>query len=282
MARRPAVALLVLVAAVLIVLGLPLQHLHGVTRPAAFADHAAALSTDPVVRDALSDAAVEAVVDAVEDVSPAAGPAARAVVAPRADRVVASAAFRRAFRGTARRGLRQVVDADRRRVTFTVTDVAGLTTETTGALPAELDRLLRSVGPVPIFSFARGHDAAARTARLEQLGAAGLPLLVGAGVLLLLAIAVAPVRRTTVRACGLAVLGSAAVVVAAEQLARALTLGAAGSGQDRDVAAAVWDELLSGLRTEALVLVALGLVVALGATVLGRPRAAGRPAYPLG
>lgn len=282
MARRPAAATLVLVAAVLLVLGLPLQHLHGVTRPGTFAEHAASLSEEPVVRDALADAAVEAVVDAVEEVSPAAGPFARGVVAPRADRVVASAAFRRAFRGTARRGLRQVVDVDRRRVTFTVTDVAGLTTETTGTLPADLDRLLRSAGPVPIVSFERSRDAAARTGRAADLGAVGVPLLAGACALLLLAVLVAPVRRRAVRAGGLAALGAGLVVVATEQLARALALGAAGGGQDRDVAAAVWDELLSGLRTEALVLAAAGLLVALVASVVGRPRAAGRPAYPLG
>lgn len=282
MARRPAAAALVLVAALLILLGLPLQHLHGVTRPAAFADRAADLSTEPAVRDALADAAVDAVGDAVEDVSPVAAPAARRIVAPRADRVVASAAFRRAFRGTARRGLRQVVDGDRRRVTFTVADVAGLTTEATGPLPAELDRLLRSAGAVPIFTFERSRDAAARTDRAERLAAAGLPLLVGAGVLLVLAVLLSPTRRRTVRAGGLAVLGATAVVLLAEQVARAVVLGSAGTGRDRDVAAAVWDALLSGLRPEALVLAALGLGVALVASLGGRRRPAGRPAYPLG
>lgn len=282
MARRPVAATLVLVVALLLVVGLPLQHLHGITRPGAFADHAASLSEEPVVRDALADAAVDAVVDAVEDVSPAAGPVARRVVAPRADRVVASAAFRRAWRSTARRGLRQVVDGDRRRVTFTVADVADLTTETTGTLPADLDRLLRSVGPVPIFGFDRSRGSASRTAAVERASAAGLPLLVGAAVLLLVAVLVAPVRRRAVRSAGLAMLGAGVVVVVAEQVSRALALGSAGTGADRDVAAAVWDELLSGLRVEALVLAAAGLLIALVASVVGRPRPAGRPAYPLG
>lgn len=282
MARRRAAALLVLLAGVLLLIGLPLHHLHAVTRSDAFAGHAASLAQERVVQDALSDAAVDAVVDAVEDVNAAAGPVARRLIAPRADRVVASAAFRRAFRSTARRGLRSVLDEDRRRVTFTVTDVAGVATEATGTLPAELDALLRSAGAVPIFSFDRSRTTATRTARVERLSAAGQPLLLAATLALVLALAVSPVRARTATRCGLAVLGAALVVLLGELLARTLTLGGAAPGQDRDVAAAVWDELLGGLRTEALVLAGAGLVVAVVAGLVARPQPAGRPAYPLG
>lgn len=283
MARRPAATLLVLVAAVLIAVGLPLHHLHGIARPAAFADHAGTLVEQPVVRAALADAAVDAVVAAVEDdVSPAAGPVARRLIAPRASRVVASAAFRRAFRSTARRGLRSVVDEDRRRVTFTVTDVAGIATEATGALPAQLGTLLRSAGAVPIFSFERSRTTAVRTARVERLSGAGQPLLLAATLALVLALAVSPARGPTATRCGLAVLAAAVVVLAGELIARSVTLGGAAEGQDRDVAAAVWDELLGGLRTEALLLAGAGLVVALAARLASRPRTPSRPAYPVG
>jgi len=281
-ARRRTAAVLVLLAAVLLALGLPLRQTHEVTRPDAFADRAERLAREPVVQAALADAATDAIVDAVVEFEPSAGDLVRREVAPRAQRVVASAAFRRAWRGTARRGLRRVVDDDRRRVVFDVGDVAGVTAEATGPLPTGLEVLLRRAGDVPVFSFRRSTVAAERTASVERASSLGLPLLAAGAAALLLAVLLSPARRATAARGGLAMLGAGLVVAAAEIVSRSLVLGAAAPGQDRDVAAAVWDELVGGLRTDALLLAGAGLLVAAIAGLAGRSRPAGRPAYPLG
>jgi hypothetical protein len=54
------------------------------------------------------------------------------------------------------------------------------------------------------------------------------------------------------------------------------------TGQDRDVAAVVWDALVGSLLAQGIVVAAVGLPVLLLAGLGGRPRPAGRPAYPLG
>lgn len=282
MARRQAAALLVLVGGLLLAIGLPLHQTYAVTRPATFADHASALLERPDVQAALADSAVDEIEDAVEDVAPAAAPAVRAVVAPRAATIIGSSAFATVWRSTARRGLAQIVDEDRRVVGFDVADVAGLATRTTGPLPDLVATELRRAGDVRIFGFRRGADAAARTAQVEQASVLGRPLLVGATLALLLALVVSPARRATAVRCGLAVLGVAAFVLVAELLTRTITLSRAAPGSDRDLAAAVWDELLGGLRRDALLLLAAGLVVAVVARLVGRPEPTGRPAYPLG
>lgn len=282
MARRRAAAVLVLLAAVLLALGLPLRQTHDVTRPDAFADHAERLAREPVVRTALADAATDAIADAVDGISPAAVPLVRREVAPRAARVVASATFRRAWRGTARRGLRRVIDEDRRRVVFDVTDVAGITTEATGPLPAPIDGLLRRVGTVPVFAFDRSAGAAERIAAAQRASALGRPLLLAGGLALLLALLVSAARAATASHCGLAVAGAGLAVAASEIVSRSVVLGAAPAGDDRDVGAAVWDELVGGLRSDGLLLALAGLVVVVAAAVARPRRAHGRPAYPLG
>jgi hypothetical protein len=203
-------------------------------------------------------------------------------VEPRAAGIVAGPALRTAWRASARRGLDQLVDPDRRVVGFTVGDVADLAASSGGPLPDLVAGELRRAGDVRIFGFRRSADAAARTARIEELSALGRPMLVGATLALLLALVVSPVRRATAVRCGLAVLGAAAFVLAAELIARTITLSGAASGPDRDLAAAVWDELLGGLRTDALVLLAAGAAVAVVARLVGRTPPPSRPAYPLG
>jgi hypothetical protein len=281
-ARRSVARTLVLVAAVLITIGLPLLHVHRIAQPSSFSARAASLLDDRDVRDALADSALDAVDDAVREVRPSAVPAVRSAIEPRVARVIASPQFRRAWRGTARRGLRQVLDDRRDRVAFTVTDVAGLTEAATGALPAQLDALLRDIPSVEIFAFDRSRTTAARTSRLEDVAGLGLPLLAVGALALLAALVVAPDRRATALRVGLAVAGSGAVVAIAEVASRAVATGAAASGPDRRIATAVWDELLGGLRVEVLALLVAGLLVAAVAGLAGRSRPQGRPAYPLG
>jgi hypothetical protein len=280
-ARRPVALLLVLLAAVLLVVGLPLAQAHRTTRPAAFGAHAANVLAHPVVRTALAREAVDAIADAVEDVQPGTREIARQAVAPRAARVVRSAAFRRAWRTTARRGLRQAVDERRRRVTFAVDDVETLTATATGPLPPQLATLLRSAGSVPIFSFRRSATTASRTAAVDRASALGVPLLLVAAAALVLAPLVSPARRATAGAAGLALLGAGVVVALGALLARTLALSGAGAGEDREIAAIVWDELLGPLPLQGAIVAAIGLVVALVAAA-ARRRPAGRPAYPLG
>ncbi len=273
--------LLVLLGTLLVALGLPLRQVHQATRPAAFAEHAEAVLRRAAVRDALSEAAVRAITREVTRVAPAAAPTVRSAVAPRAAAVVGSDGFRRAWRETARIGLKRTLDDRRWTVAFTVTDVAGITTSATGPLPAPVTTVLRRAGDVPIFRFERSRTAAVRTERAERLSGLGRPFLLAATAALFLALLVSPARGPTALRCGLGVLGAAAFLLVAELVGRTITLSGL-SGGDRDVAAAVWDELLGGLRTDALVLAVAGLAVALVAAVAGGRGAGRRPARPVG
>jgi hypothetical protein len=280
-ARRHAAALLILLGTLLVAIGLPLRQVHRATRPAAFADHAEDVLRRPVVREALADSAVSAITREVRRLAPAAAPTVRAAVAPRAAAVVDSDGFRRAWRETARVGLKRTLDDRRRTIAFTVADVAGITASATGPLPAPVTTVLQRAGDVRIFGFDRSRTAAVRTERAERLSGLGRPFLLAATASLFLALLVSPARGPTALRCGLGVLGASLLVLAVELAARTFALSGL-SGRDHDVAAAVWDELLGGLRTDALVLMVAGLAVALVAGVAGGRGAGRRPARPVG
>lgn len=272
MARRRLAALLVVVATVLVALGLPLDHAHRTTRPDAVGAHAEALLREPVVRNALVADATDAVVDAVADGSGAPDAAVRPLVSPLVPRVVDSSAFRPAWRAAARRAMRDLLDARRRRIALRVTDLAAVTTAATGPLPAEIAAGLQAAGDVDVASFRRSRSDAQRTERADEFSALGRPALLLAAVLVLVALLLSSRRRSTLVAVGIGAVVAGIGVIVVELAGRSLLLSGVVDGSDRRVTAAVWDELLGGLRTEAVVLAAVGVAVA-GVAAALRPQA---------
>jgi hypothetical protein len=271
-ARRRLAALLVVVATLLAVVGLPLDHAHRTTRPDRVGAHAEALLRRPVVRDALVSDATDGVTYAVADASGAPASAVRPLVAPLVPRVVDSPAFRPAWRAAARRAFRDLRDGDRRRIAFRITDLAAVTTAATGPLPAQIAAGLQAAGDVDLASFRRSATDARRTERADELTALGRPALAAAIVLVLLALVVSSRRRSTLVAVGIGAVLAGVAVVLVELVGRSALLSGVADASDRRVTAAVWDELLGGLRTEAVVLAAVGVAVA-GIAAALRPQA---------
>jgi hypothetical protein len=284
-ARRRLAALLVVVATLLVVVGLPLDHAHRTTRPAQVGAHAEALLGQPVVRDALIAEATSGVTDAVTDASGAPDTAVRPLVSPLVPRVLDAPAFRPAWRAAARRALRDLRDGDRRRITFRITDLAAVTTAATGPLPAEIGAGLQAAGDVDLAAFTRSKADAERAARADELSALGRPALGAAAVLVLLALVLSSRRRSTLVTVGVGAVLAGVAVVVVELVGRSALLSGVSDPSDRRVTAAVWDELLGGLRTEAVVLAAVGVAVA-GIAAALRPQTPVRgprgPAAPVG
>lgn len=272
MARRRLAALLVVVATLLVVVGLPLDHAHRTTRPAQVGAHAEALLEEPVVRDVLIADATDSITDAIADASGAPDAAVRPRVSPLVPRVVDAPAFRPAWRAAARRALRDLRDADRRRIAFRITDLAAVTTAATGPLPPEIGAGLQAAGDVDLASFRRSKADAERTARADELSALGRPALGAAALLVVLALLLSSRRRSTLVGVGVGAVVAGVAVVIVELVARSALLSGVSATSDRRVTAAVWDELLGGLRTEAVVLAAVGVAVA-GIAAALRPQA---------
>ncbi|WP_210495769.1 hypothetical protein [Patulibacter sp. SYSU D01012] len=271
--RQRLAALLVVVAAVLALAALPLDHLRRTAQARATADHASAVLREPVVQDAIVDGASDAIAGAIA----AAGlppDEARAQTEPITRRVVASRAFERTWRSSVRAARAQVLDGDRRRISLTVDDLGVAAARASGDLPAPVVAALRGVGDVRVASFERSRAQARTTADVYALRTLGPVGLGAAAAVALLALLLAADRRRIVVGLGAAALVVGLLLVGIELLARTLALGGAAPGAERDIAAAVWDEVLGGLRTVALVLAAVGVAVAVGAAAL-------RPARPV-
>jgi hypothetical protein len=104
---------------------------------------------------------------------------------------------------------------------------------------------------------------ATRAARaVERAHTEGVLLLIAAGVVFLLAIALAGERRRAARYVGIAILFDGIVLVAAYSIVRPAVLSRFAVGDDRTAAGAVWNAFLSGLRSDALILAVVGAVVA--------------------
>lgn len=271
---RPATILLVL-GGLLLAIGLPLAHLHRTTDDARVADHAGRLLREPAVRRALRQEALDAATREVVAASGLPSGPVREALEPVVDPVLGSTAFAAAWRTAAVKTVRRLVDDRSRTVRFTVGDVVAALDEVGRPLPAPIARFRGAADRITVLTYRRS-AAAARTAdRLHGLAGLGLPALI-AGACALLAAVVRGPRRSAATGAGLAAALAGAAVAVGLLLGRAAAVGRPTDPGDRDVAAAVWDELLGGLLPVALVVAAAGLALTVVALVLsGGPR---RPA----
>jgi hypothetical protein len=240
-------------------------------------DHAVTLLRDATVRDALIREADTSITSEIAEASGLPAASLRPLVGPVVPQVVDDPAFVPAWRAAAERMTRQITATRRRTVALSVRDLDAVTRAAVGTLPPELDAGLRAADDVDVVSFRRSPATIDRTEQLEHGFDLGRPLLVAAGVLALLALLVSPGRRGTLIAIGVGCVVAGLGVVAIELAGRALVLGGVANAGDRDVTAAVWDELLGGLRTQAVVVGAAGIAVAGIAAALRPQRPAGPP-----
>ncbi|MFI1566930.1 hypothetical protein ACH4ZX_28430 [Streptomyces sp. NPDC020490] len=248
----------------------------------------APLASDPAVRNAVAETVGAGIMDEVDDrldVRPM-----RGSVRPFVHDAVRSFTRTEAYRTAWDAGNRAVHDAvlralrDERERAVTV-DLAPVTAQVKRKLADEhmplADRIPvehTEVAVVPaadLDRFRRG---------FRVLEAAGLWLPPAAVVLAVAGIAVAGCRRHAVTATALGTALGGALLALAVAVGRRLTLADLPEPSHRTAAGAVYDALTASLRQASWLLVALGLTVALGAWLTGRPgplgRRHGEPAAP--
>ncbi|MFI7339102.1 hypothetical protein ACIBUY_14315 [Streptomyces sp. NPDC050085] len=115
----------------------------------------------------------------------------------------------------------------------------------------------------------------------HMLQLAGLWLPVAALVFAVAGLLLALRRRRALTATALGMALGAGALLVALTIARSLTLGDLDNDTDKAAAGAVYDALTSSMRTASWVIVAVGVVVALGSWLSGRlPRSAARDMPP--
>lgn len=238
-----------------------------VTDSGEFADRTSSVLRQAPVRAAVARRVTAQLVAARPDLS-----AVRPLIEGGADRVVGSTPFVSLFRGATYDLHRSLFDTDSSSVVLGIADVGVL-------VDAALHRLAPSaaarVPPAVRTTLANASQGelgrisdVARAA--EKVRRAGVWLLAGAALLLLVAVALAADRVAALAAAGLALFGAGTAVVVAYTVARPLVLARFAGGDPRTAAAAVWDAFLSDLRAIAiLVAVAGALVAAVARTVAG-------------
>lgn len=269
--RQGLAALLVVVGALLVLVGLPLAHAHRTIEPDRFADHATAVLEKPVVRERVTEEFTTAITREVVQLTGTSAQRTRRIVEPLTRRVVDSPQFAAVWRESVTLALRKILDPDQRKIAIKVEDVASLVEQATGPLPAEIARPLRRAGAVTVVTLDRSRAQAEAVDRLERVSSLGIPALVAALVAFLAALALAGNRRRIVIGIGIGVTVVGLLIAAAELLGHSVATDSVTGDSTRDIASAVWNELFAGLRTTALIGAAAGAVLAIVATVL-RPR----------
>ncbi len=276
-ARRSPRRLLLVLGTLLVLLALPLQHLHRTAQEERVRAHASALLAEPAVRDALEREALSSATRQIARASGLPADQVRQAIAPLTAPVMRSSAFERAWRGAAVRAVRRTLDADDRTIRFTVGDVVAAIEEDGGRLPPVLEPYRAAADRLTVVTYERSASAARWTDRASDLAALGWPMLLAGLGALGLAVVLAPGARSLALA-GLGALAAGAVVLVAERLGRASVERAAEGTGDQEVARVVWDELVGGLRPVAAGVAGAGLVALVLARLLRRrpPVSAGR------
>ena len=239
--------------------------------PEVFADRAVEALDEPAVRRAVKEEIVGALLARTE---PGVRPTAQALLSPRVDEIIASAAFRRLFRAAA-------LDTNRR---FFEEGGDTATVELGEVVPL-VRRELRSVSPRLVRAVPRRVDVELVVLRRDEFPGAGavsadnvrlvsvlLSLL--ALVAFALAMVAAPSRALAAAAVGAALVVAAALLAGSMLLTRLAVVaprqseGRLTEAELEDAIGALFDTYLSPLYTWALVIGLAGLVLTVGGLVL--------------
>lgn len=272
-----AAGLLVLTGVIVLLIALPLNYVRQTTDPDRLAAHATTVLDDGEVRDALADEATTRIANRVASDSGLTHRAARAVVAPRIERLVASERFAAAWNEAVRVAGTRLLDPSVPFVAVTIDDLAGLAAAGGRPFPAVFERSLRRAGPIAILHVERTPAQQRGLETLEWLNGLSVPLLIFALIALLMAVAVSRDRRRTAITIGAALIVIGLILVGIQAAIHAAVLDAADPGRARDVTATVWDELMGGFRTQSLIGIGLGALLIVSALVAGRGQGRRRP-----
>ncbi len=260
----------------MLLLALPLNHVRTTAEPDRLAAHASAVLDDPQARDALADEATTRIANRVAGDSGMTHRAARAAVAPRVERLVASERFAAAWNEGVRVAATRLLDPSAPYVAVTVSDLSGLASAAGRPFPGVIERSLRRAGPIALIHVDRTPEQQRGLETLEWLNGLSVPLLIVGVVALLLALVVSRDRRRTLIAIGAALVVVSLLLIGLQAAVHAAVLDVADPGRARDVTAIVWDELMGGFRTRNLIVLGLGALLIVGA-IAARPRAGRSP-----
>lgn len=277
MARRSPRRLLLVLGTLLVLLALPLQHLHRTTQEDRVRAHATTLLAEPAVRDALQREALSSATRQIARASGLPADQVRQAITPLTAPVLRSSAFERAWRGAAVRAVRRILDAGDRTIRFTVGDVVTAIEEDGGRLPPVLEPYRTAADRLTVVTYERSASAARWSGRAADVAALGWPMLLAGLGLLGLAVVLAP-GAWALGLAGLGALVAGGAVLVAEALGRSSVERAAEATGDQEVARVVWDELVGGLRPVAAAVAGAGLVALVLSRLVRRrgPVSAGR------
>lgn len=239
-----------------------------------YVDAVAPLADDAVVQDAVTVRVRAAVVAVIDPPAGLGQDLLAEAVSLAVRRVVESDAFPPLWRASNEIAHRTLVDVLARprggggEVTIDVTPVVRAAID---QLPG---RLVTGAVEVPTASFAVAGsselDEARRAYQLVEGRGTVVPLL--AAAVLVLALAVSPLRRRTAMLAAALALPALGLLAVALLAGREVVEAGAGSGEEQELVLAVWDALVSGLWTGALVAAVAALLGLLVLAVLPRRR----------
>jgi hypothetical protein len=225
-----------------------------------FADHAAAAVRDDRVRTAVADKVTDDLVLRTEPDLVAARP----LIAAAVSGVVAGEAFTRLFAAAVRDAHRATFSRDQNTVTLTVFDVGTVVATALRKLQPDLADEIERRGRVELLSERIGSVTGDLTRTADRFRALAVVLSLLAVASAAGAVALSRDRRRTVTQLGIGAI-AAGVAIAIAYLAVRSTLD--------DVPRAVWEQFLGDLFAWALLLAALGAIVAAAASSLIGPGA---------
>jgi hypothetical protein len=195
--------------------------------------------------------------------------AVRPLIESAVDAVVRSAPFQSVFEGAVYDLHRSVFSSGNDTFTLRLADVAVLAETSVRAFAPSIAAKLpaqagNTVATIASGDFKQVSDVARATNRARD---AGVWLLVGGAIVMLISIAVAAERVAAVRRAGLGLVVIGLLVVVLYTVARPIVLARFASGDSRTAAGVVWDAFLSDLRVWALLSAAAGGLLAACASV---------------
>lgn len=272
--RRRSADVLAALAAVALLLSLALGYVQrAVGDDEQFANRATATLRDDAVRAIVAEQLTDQLVlrqqaDLI---------AARPLIESAMGGVVGSRAFTSLFRAAVRDLHRSLVEGDADTVTLTVADVGTVAAAALERVRPALARDLEARGRIEVVRRDLGSVATALGDVSDDAWALALALLVAALILATAALLVAPDRRRTVVALGIATAVAGVVLVVALSVGRSIAVDAVGGPEPRAVVGAIWDAFLSDLRSASWILAGSGAIVAATASSLIRPAPLGAP-----
>lgn len=258
--RRRLSAALACLGAIAVLVGFPLTYAgHVLGNSDQFSARAGSLLHDPSIRSLLEQRVQEQAIASAHVPDQFAPLVTRAV-----DVAVRTKAFQRAFNAAVDDLHTSVFVSDSDTVTLRLANVGALIVDAVRRVSPSLAAQIPPSLSREVINISSGDfGQATRAARaIEGAHTVGILLLIAAGVIFLIAIVQAGERRRAAAYVGIAILVAGVLLVAGYTIVRPVVLSRFAVGDDRSAAGAVWNAFLSDLRSDAVILAAVGAVAA--------------------